>query len=531
MEPLVCDLFSPGMTPLHRAGLGGLVSTLRWIEKTVPKADRPSGQWKMDERSVIFDWENAKEARLLFEWLFALAFQIKEGIIYLPGQYGDLSPPLEVRAALQEGLLLSFYDHGVQSRGKKDQAQVSTYEVDDKPVTYRFLPLAWYKHQRDGFKLFEEALQGKFYLTRTLFPGAIERHAGLTGTHVTNPASLAMPLLFAPIGVLALKAGGKRVNDRGKRKFKAGAALLVPDLHSLTDVHHLLPALLPRNARDCQVTNISDAALQAELRLRSRNLLDPDMVPTFRCAWCCPTDWNARLQPPSSVTEVHVNTLDPQLDQFEVAMQVLTSPSPRKNEKTGEHFWPKSYVRPLIADNLASGHPWYAGFTRLMTAQDQLTGNPIRNYLSFERKGLHAMTKEIRWEQPGEETVVRAVHEAVRCRYGRIAAENVKNPVARKNRMKREYERLRLGFAGSKTADSLRHALTDLWSRAGSNSVLKEAWPQVLPMLSGNKWQLTRDLALLALASYQGRDQEQENIDLSTIEETEDSEEEMEEQS
>lgn len=141
------------------------------------------------------------------------------------------------------------------------------------------------------------------------------------------------------------------------------------------------------------------------------------------------------------------------------------------------------------------------------------------------------MTKEIRWEQPGEETVVRAVHEAVRCRYGRIAAENAKNPVARKNRMKREYERLRLAFAGSKTADSLRHALTDLWSRAGSNSVLRETWPQVLPLLSGDKWQLTRDLALLALASYQGRDQEQENIDLSTTEETEDTKEEMEEQS
>lgn len=93
--------------------------------------------------------------------------------------------------------------------------------------------------------------------------------------------------------------------------------------------------------------------------------------------------------------------------------------------------------------------------------------------------------------------------------------------------MKREYERLRLAFAGAKTADSFRHALTDLWSRAGSNSVLKETWPQVLPLLSGDKWQLARDLALLALASYQG--QKQEDVDLSTTEETEDTEQEMEE--
>ena len=34
--PLTCDLFFPGMTPLHRAGLGGLASTLQWIETHLP---------------------------------------------------------------------------------------------------------------------------------------------------------------------------------------------------------------------------------------------------------------------------------------------------------------------------------------------------------------------------------------------------------------------------------------------------------------------------------------------------------------
>jgi len=351
----------------------------------------------------------------------------------------------------------------------------------------------------------------------------------LKGTHVTHPAQLALPLLFAPVGVLALKAGGKRVNDRGKRRFKPGAALLVPDLHDLSAVQYLLPALLPKSARDCQVANVADAALQAELRLRSRDLLDPDAIPAIRCVWCCPTDWNSRLQPPSFVTEVHIDTTNPKLDQFEIAMHALSPPSPRKNEKKGEYFWPRSHVRPLVADNLASGRPWYAEFNRLMTAQDPLTGKPIRNSIQFERKGLHTMTQEIRWDHPGEEAIIRAVHEAVRCRYGRIASENTKNQAAMKNRMAREYERLRLAFSGAKTADTLRHALADLWSRAGSNSVLKEVWPQVLPMLTNDKWQLTRDLALIALASYQGKGQEE--IDLSTLSDTEDTEETTKEES
>ncbi len=528
MESLTCDLFAPGMTPLHRAGLGGLVSTLHWIDKNLPEAERPLGQWIFDERSVILSWEDDERAKPFFDRLFNLAFQIQEGLIHLPGQYGELPPPLEVRAALHEGLLLSFYAHGPTSRGSETAIE-STYKVDDKPVSYRYLPLSWYKHQntqgrgkgKDGSALMVDSLTEQIGLTSALFPGAIQRHAAHPASQATQSAELALPLLFAPVGTMALKAGGKKVNDRGNRKFKSGAALLIPDLNTLSKAEYFLPTIIPRNVRDCQIANVADAALQAEIRLRSRNLLDHETLSGLRCVWCCPTDWNSRLQPPSAVTEVSIDTTDTALDQFEVAMAGLTPPSPRKNKK-GEYFWPKSYTRPFIAENLTSGRRWYAGFSRLMTAKDQTMKKPkpIRDFLKFEKGGLYTMTEEIQWDHPGEEIIVRAVHEAMRRRYGRIAAENARNQAAMKNRMTREYERQRLAFVGAKTANALRHALADLWSRAGSNSALRQAWPRVLPLLGNEKWQLTRDLALIALASYQGK--EQENIDLTQAVETED---------
>ncbi len=514
MESLKCDLFEPGMTALHRAGLGGLVSTLRWIENSLPDADRPPGQWNIDERSVSLAWEETTGAKSFFDRLFSLAFQLQEGLIYLPGQYGKLPPPLEVRAALHEGLLLSFYDHGPTSR-ESHQAVEKTYEVDGNPISYHCRPLSWYKHQRDGSGLVLESLRCRVGLTRTLFPGAVQRHAAHNTSQVTQSTQLLLPLLFAPIGVVALRAGGKNVNDRGTRRFKNGAALLIPDLNNLSEVQHLLRAFLPETVRDCQITNIDDAALQAELRLRSRNLLLHEMLSSLRCVWCCPTDWNSRLQPPSTVVEVTTDGMDTMLDQFEIAMQELPPPSPRQNKK-GKYFWPRSYIRPLIAKNLASSRRWFTGFSRLMTAQD-------RNYLYLERKGLSAMTRKISLDTPGEETIVRAVHEAIRCRYGRIAAENTRNPAGMRRRMRREYERQRLAFVGAKTADTLRHALADLWSRAGSNRVLREAWPHVLPLLSNEKWHLTRDLALVALASYKGEGQE--HIDLAETEEVEETEE------
>ena len=509
MESLTCDLFAPGMTPLHRAGLGGLVSTLRWIEKSLPDTERPLGQWTIDERSVTLSWEEAGE-KPFFDRLFNFAFQIQEGMIYLPGQYGELAPPLEVRAALHDGLLLSFYSHG-KSRGREKKSEERTYEIDEYVVSLSYFPVSWYSPQRDGSSDVVKSLKKPVEVKRHLYPGAMQRHAAYPQSLAKQGAHLVLPLWFAPVGTISLKT-------RGKDGKKNACALLIPDLQTLSGVEHeIQQGLIPETARACQVDSVADAALQAKLRLRMRDMLNPEKIAALRCILFYREVWNTQMTAPSTVLEVRNAATDIALDQFETAMAVpeLTPPAPRQNKK-GEYFWPKSYIRPFIAENLVLGRLWYAGFSHLMTAQDSGSNTPIRNYLYTERKGLFAMTKEIPWDHPGEEVVVRAVHEAMRYRYGRIAAENAHNQAAMKNRMTREYERQRLAFVGAKTADALRHALADLWSRAGSNSVLRESWPHILPLLSNTKWQLTRDLALIALASYQGK--EQENIDLTETE-------------
>lgn len=115
------------------------------------------------------------------------------------------------------------------------------------------------------------------------------------------------------------------------------------------------------------------------------------------------------------------------------------------------------------------------------------------------------MTEKILWQDQGEAAIVRAVHEALRRRLGAIAGENKGKQGAMKNRMKGEFDKWRLAFAGAKTADQFRHSICDLFSRAGMNSVLREQWETVIPWLSSHqKWQLSRDLSLLALASYSG---------------------------
>jgi CRISPR-associated protein Cas8a1/Csx13 len=177
-----------------------------------------------------------------------------------------------------------------------------------------------------------------------------------------------------------------------------------------------------------------------------------------------------------------------------------------------ESFRTDSVVRPFIADNLARRRRWYEGFSRLMTAINPATDKPYRNQLSFERKGLHSMvTHERVWDDEGESLVVRAVHEAIRRRFGQIAEDYKNNTTGMHNKFKNERERLRLAFAGAKTVSQARTSLCDLFSRGGTNRPLQQMWQKILPMLSDQRWQHTRDLALLALASYSGRGEESDN--------------------
>lgn len=117
------------------------------------------------------------------------------------------------------------------------------------------------------------------------------------------------------------------------------------------------------------------------------------------------------------------------------------------------------------------------------------------------------------WDDRGEELIVKAVHEAIRQTLGRIKQEtdgpgNKPPSQATKNRWTRFQEKLRLSLAESKTPNDARHALCNLFSRAGRVPALAEYWQLVLPKLADRRWQLTRDLALLALASYSGRSSE-----------------------
>jgi CRISPR-associated protein Cas8a1/Csx13 len=307
------------------------------------------------------------------------------------------------------------------------------------------------------------------------------------------------------------------------------AALIVPEVDDLLAFAVLRPLMTPTAAKECQITSAADGALQAQVRLRNKQLVESYGLPGCYAMTFMPTSWASQQKSRVATIQVPPGE-EKRLSRFAQALaelppKIVLKTSGRGKDKITteriEAFRVDSIIRPMVAENLALDRPWYAGFVRLMTALDP-NGNPLRSKLSFERKGLNAMTTAaLFWDYDGEAAVVRAVHEALRNRYGKIADENKTNPVAMGKRFQGEYDRWRLAFAGAKTADQFRNALCDLFSRAGNNSVLREGWTGVLPFLDARRWQLTRDLALLALASYAGRSESAEQETAESVATTE----------
>jgi len=280
----------------------------------------------------------------------------------------------------------------------------------------------------------------------------------------------------------------------------------VPDVRNVRDFMDCRPVLNPQEARDCQIASPADAALQAQVRLRAIESGLSAKVDRCLAVLFSSTMWNPNQKARAAVLEV--DPLGSELDLFEAVLGIdalrprIVEAKPERKGDPPRKFWAGGIVRALIAKNVAHHRKWFEDFRSLVVGPDGKTDEQRVRNLNFEREGLQKMV-ERPWEDRGEETLVRAIHQAMTQCFGRMWEEAHKDPTTHGNRRKRQMERWRLAFAHAKTADDVRSGLSDIWGRAGQVPLLMESWRGLLPILCDDqRWALNRDLALLALASY-----------------------------
>ncbi len=508
-------LFNKGMSALHRAGLGGLACTLKAMKRQhqngLLRDDKLPGPvvddnypWNVDETSVTLFFGDPSHAKDYLRKLFAYAFQIRDGVIYLPGQYSDPSPSLAVRAEMQSALTRTFLQ-GAKKNIRLDTAVPFTvdvegtgsggYQIDLQRCNSYVHQSAWDVFVDDASgQLLERPNDSKLNYG-SIYPGAMKRHDALNDSDFSDSICGLMSALFYLVGSMALKVVGS-----------GDGVLLIPEVDNLETFCLDRPLMTPQSLPDVRVTGTADASLQAEVRLRANSVIFTGSLTSCRAlrfslrTWTKPqksrinsSEFNAeevRRYEPAAKNEHEIRFY-----QFERALALL--PRGFRVRKDESSYWSDSDLRAFIAENLASDRPWYADFRSVFNSVDK------RSRFNHQRWGINIMMDDAMLDNE-ESTVVRSVKSAlIQCWEKIETIYQGRDDLIRK-KVDDEREKWSRIFAGSPSLTLFRRSLTELYRRGlpengKANWELQMHWPRVLLMLNKSNWHRTRDLALLGL--------------------------------
>jgi CRISPR-associated protein Cas8a1/Csx13 len=493
------ELFAPGMTLLHKAGLAGLWMTLKGFEER--RLQLKAGSWKLADRSVELHWT---DRAAFFESLFANSFKLtRSGLIWLTA-LGDPTDNLQQAVIVHSALLGTFLQHGKTRRADSSSrpAGAASFDLGDETLAVHFQRVFSYAHQQAHVDLAKPT--DGLIVPGWAFPGAVVRHVAHGDmTALKESSERLLALLYAPAGVVYFQVVRR---GRGRRpRF----ALVVPEIGNLRDYVEVRRAFLPLGAKELQVAGTAEAGWKV-LSILSAKRLIRDLTSTQCRVFSFGTlPWSTQQKTRVDVYTVHADSAD-KLRLFSLCQQ-LFQVTLVKPQKSGP-FWDVPQVPDLVARNLTFGRPWYAGFADFVADADCQ-----KHVLKWERKGLNGMISEGSLSGTREEKFVLACHTAWRIRMSQLYERAKREGADGKSLIDREFERIRVGFSRCKNATAVRETVTDFWARAGrSLPELRDAWREIIPLF--DDWRLAKDLALLALASYAPRGGKEESIASSSAE-------------
>jgi CRISPR-associated protein Cas8a1/Csx13 len=522
---MTIKLNAPGMTSLHKAGLAGLYLTLRAFEETQRKIK--GLEWKLEPTQVTLNWQGEKP-REAFAELISKSFWLDDGFIRLTGLEVSKPPTPDQKHHLYTALLNSFLQFGPHrpTGGKKN----ISYEIDDRPCWIKdFAPIKEFRHQFaagdfiDDDGSFKESIEAAGWL----YPGGGQRHVVHNDTKLNESPELALALLFAPVGVIYYT-----IKSRARGR-KARLAMLVPEIKDLALYADIRQAFASHGVFEMTASSASDAALRMLTAIEA-NRASNTFAQFFDGSFVCRVitfgivSWNEKQKTRTYVRSIFSGYL-PGFENYRKAaaifknrwQRVQAKRDRRGNEIEPERFFVTSFsAREFIADNIAQGKVWYHDLATYLSHKD------TREQIQYERKELSEMVEIASYEDENERLFIGVCHESWRRRLGKLGQRAASENASFQSLVRKESEKLRTSLARCKNAETLRETVVDFWSRAGANEALRgEGLAKLLPLFDEKNWKKARDLALLALISYQPQNEEEADaLTANTTDEGEDNE-------
>ncbi len=510
---MILKLNEAGMTSLHKAGLAGLYLTLKSFSEREEEIE--GLEWQLDATEIKLTWTD-KTPKIAFETLIEKSFWIdKDGFIRLSGLEPEREMSFEQRHLLYDSLLNSFLQYG-KHRQKKGKKNLS-YEIDEKKIWIKdFEPISEFVHQKIGDSWFDNnnTFIREVEVSGWLFPGASKRHNAHSVSSHSEPIYLALPLLFAPVGVIYYLIRSK---TKGR---KARLALLIPEIKNLQTYFEVRKIIVSQGVIDLTASSSTDAALRMLVALET-NSTSNDFAKQLRNNFLCRVNtfgivsWNEKQKSRTSTRTV----ISGKLNGFENYLLANTifknkwQQIQEKRDRKGELKEPKRFfvttfcTREMIADNIANNKSWYHNTAEFLANKE------TREQLYYERKEIGEMVEKAIYENENESLFIKVCHESWRRRLGKLGERARSENASFQSLVRKEMEKLRTSYARCKNAETLRETVVDFWSRGGANELLQgDGLMQVLPLFSEKNWRKAKDLALLALVSYQPQNEEEKEV-------------------
>ncbi|MFM2315027.1 MAG: hypothetical protein RLZZ04_4303 [Cyanobacteriota bacterium] len=499
---LSLDLNASDTTYIHRGGMTGLWMSLKQLEKKYPTPNQRPGnlKWDLTTTTITLEWRRGAsplgqgQDLPVIDWLLKQSFQINPfGLIQFIGSKSlNLINQIHNHQAIHDTFLRlnKFY--------RKERACSETLAIDGESIKLKYRALNWYVHQTFAKDLCDESgylIDGYIQIVSWLYPGATVRHAKLDKvTKIEEKIEYAFALLFLPIVCQYFTL----ISNLTKRDKKQAAryAIVIPDASDFEAAANRCWQSCDREYQDCFVTNLREAALK--YYSSAEEITSPQ-----NCQVLVYEKLNKKSRQ-RIIVETEDFTITPQaVEDYQFVSENFIDNKIFIYDN--QSFTVKvNSIRAIIAGNLAQDLPWWWDLWETLYQTDPFESEDLDKQLVFNRRGLLAMLEQDTKLQIYQD-FIRAFHEALRKIYAKTYDPKRSK---QENRIKidKKYDSIRSELSRCYDQESLEDFLADFLSRAGLNSSLYDQWEQILPLIvSEMNWKKTRNLSLLALASYKPR--------------------------
>lgn len=492
---LSLNLNASDATSIHRGGMLGLWMSLKQLEKNYPKLNqRPSNlTWHLTATTITFDWQGQDFA--VMDWLLKQCFQINDkGLIQFVG-LRSLNPINQIHN--HQSIHDTFLRHN--KFYKKETVCTETLTVEVGSIKLKYRGLSWYVHQTFAEALCDEEgylIDEYIPIVSWLYPGATVRHAKLQAvTKIEEKTEYAFALLFLPIACQYFTL----LSNSTKRDKKQAAryAVVIPDVYNLEEAGNRLWQLGDREYQDCFVNNLGEAAL------KYHSFSDQQITSPQNCKVLLYEKLNKKSRQRIILGMEDFNITPQAVRDYQFVSRNFIDNKIFVYDN--QSFTVKvNSIRAIIAENLSRILPWWWDLWERLYQTEPLESEDLDRQLVYNRRGLLAMLEQDTKLQIYQD-FIRAFHEALRKIYAK-KYDKKRNRAENNQRIDKEYRAIRSELSRCYDQESLEDFLADFLSKAGLNSSLYDRWEHILPLIVDEaNWKRTRNLSLLALASYKPR--------------------------